>query len=115
MSNVHLDIAGRRYSIACAAGEEAHITMLGASINAKLADMPAMTNQSEQRTLLFAALLLADELHEAEAKLAAAASAPVPAPATVPPAAQISPIPLENLADKLESLAARLEGSAASA
>ena len=103
MSNVNLDIAGRRYTVACAAGEEAHIEMLGASIDAKLANTPAMTGQSEQRTLLFAALLLADELHEARNRVAAPA-----------PAANHAE-PLENLADRLESLAAKLEGSAASA
>ena len=37
MSNVTLEIAGRRYTVACAAGEEAHIEMLGASISGKLA------------------------------------------------------------------------------
>jgi cell division protein ZapA len=103
MSNVHLDIAGRRYTIACAAGEEAHIKMLGRSIDAKLAKMPAMTGQSEPRTLLFAALLLADELHEAQAKAAAPANAPDHAAS------------LENLAERLESLATQLERSAGSA
>lgn len=102
MSNVTLEIAGRRYTVACAAGEEAHIEMLGASISGKLAALPGMSGQSEPRTLLFAALLLADELHEAQAKLVAAKP---------PPVAQ----PLENLAEKLESIATRLEGSGASA
>lgn len=102
MSNVTLEIAGRRYTVACAAGEEAHIEMLGASISGKLAALPGVSGQSEPRTLLFAALLLADELHEAQGKLAAAEA---------PSVAE----PLENLAEKLESLAARLEGSGASA
>lgn len=102
MSNVTLEIAGRRYTVACAAGEEAHIEMLGASISGKLAALPGVSGQSEPRTLLFAALLLADELFEAQGKLAAAEA---------PEVAQ----PLENLAEKLETLAARLEGSGASA
>ncbi len=109
MSNVTLEIGGRRYTVACAPGEEAHIAMLGALINDKLAQLPKMAGQSEPRTLLFAALLLADELHEAQAKAAQATqAAPLPAPAL--PLAQ----PLENLADRLESLASRLEGSPAS-
>ncbi len=103
MSNVTLDIAGRRYTIACAAGEEAHIGMLGASISGKLAALPDLSGQSEQRTLLFAALLLADELHEAQSG--------ENGPATGVNAAE----PLENLATRLESLATRLEGSAANA
>ena len=33
MSNVTLDIAGRKFTVACAEGEEAHIAMLGQTIN----------------------------------------------------------------------------------
>jgi cell division protein ZapA len=64
MSNVTLDIAGRKFTVACDEGEEAHIAMLGRSINAKLLGMPNIANQSEARALLYAALLLADENHE---------------------------------------------------
>ena len=103
MSNVTLEIAGRRYTIACAAGEEAHIARLGATINTRLAAQPDLAGQSEPRTLLFAALLLADELHEAKA------------PAAAPVAAVKHAEPLENLAERLESLATQLERSAASA
>lgn len=102
MSNVTLDIGGRRYTIACATGEESHIAMLGASINTKLATIPNLAGQTEPRTLLFAALLLADELHEAK-KGSPAAS----------PAQDSAAEPLEKLADRLESLASQLEASAA--
>lgn len=102
MSNVTLEIGGRRYTIACDAGEESHIAMLGASINRRLATIPNLGSQSELRTLLFAALLLADELHEANK-----------APAT-PSTDQTAAEPLEKLADRLESLASQLEGSASS-
>ena len=91
MSNVTLDIAGRKFTVACAEGEEAHIAMLGRSINAKLLDMPNIANQSEARALLYAALLLADENHELKQGHGAAAE---PAP---------------EVADGLEALAARLE------
>ncbi len=67
MSNVTLEIVGRRYTIACAEGEEAHIEMLGASIDKKLSQLDNLTNQSPERVLLYAALLLADELHETNA------------------------------------------------
>lgn len=103
MSNVSLEIAGRRYTIACAAGEEAHIAMLGGTINAKLAAMPDLSGQSEQRTLLFAALLLADELHESKGAGNAASKGANRAE------------PLENLATRLETLASRLESSAPNA
>ena len=92
MSNVTLDIAGRKYTIACAEGEEPHIEMLGASIDEKLSRLDNLTGQSPERILLYAALLLADELHEAKG------DAPAP--------------PGEDMADKLEALAERMEGIA---
>lgn len=102
MSNVTLEIVGRRYTVACAAGEEAHVAMLGQSINAKLASLPNLAGQSEARVLLYAALLLADELHET--KMAATRS-----PASVPDDSLAQN--LENLARRLEVLAERLETS----
>ena len=78
--------------------------MLGASINSKLATLPNLSGQTEPRTLLYAALLLADELHEAQK-----GSAPGErTPSVVPDAAG----PLENLAERLESLATKLERTA---
>jgi len=101
MSNVTLDIAGRKFTVACAEGEEPHIAMLGRTIDDKLADMPHIASQSEARALLYAALLLADENHELKAGGGPAAAAPDIAG------------PLEALAEKLELLAGRLEDGAA--
>jgi len=98
MSNVTLDIAGRKFTVACAEGEEGHIAMLGRAINSKILDMPHITSQSEARALLYAALLLADENHELS-------QGRVPARAESPDLAE----PLEALAEKLEALAAQLE------
>jgi cell division protein ZapA len=96
MSNVTLTIGGRFYTVACAEGEEAHIEALGRTIDGKLTGMPNLGGQSEARTLLFAALLLADELHEARSGATSADDGP---------AAEA----LERLAETLESLADRLE------
>lgn len=63
MSEVTLTIGGRKHTVACAAGEEAHITKLGESIDAKLQQMGTLTAPDSQN-MLFAALLLADDLHE---------------------------------------------------
>ena len=93
MSNVTLTICGRDYTVACAEGEEAHVTGLGRMIDSKLGAMGNMAGQSESRQLLFAALLLADELHEGGPARAAA----------VPSAAA------DDYADRLEAIAARLE------
>lgn len=99
MSDVTLTIGGRNYAVACAPGEEGHIRALGQSIDSKLAGMPAIGGQSEARTLLFAALLLADELHELRG-----GAAPAAAPDDGATAQK-----LESLADRLEQLASQLE------
>ena len=104
-SNVTLEIPGRRYTIACAPGEEAHIEGLGTSISQKLAQLDSLKGQSAERVLLYASLLLADELHEAQAN--------VPAE-TAPPAAEEAE-KLEKMADRLEALAQRLESDTANA
>lgn len=100
MSNVTLDIAGRKFAVACAEGEEEHITMLGRAIDAKLHDMPQIASQSEARALLFAALLLADENHE----LKQGGGTPAGAGREVAGS-------LEALAERLEGLASQLEGA----
>jgi cell division protein ZapA len=102
MSNVTLTIGGRFYTVACAEGEEAHIEALGRSIDGKLASLPNMSGQSEPRTLLYAALLLADEVHELKRGGGAVT------PADDPRAAEA----LETLAGQLEMLADQLESGA---
>ncbi|GGD49976.1 cell division protein ZapA [Erythrobacter arachoides] len=101
MSNVTLDIAGRKYTIACAPGEESHIEALGAAIDAKLSQLDNLTGQSPERILLYASLLLADELHEATSK-------PAPPAKTAEPEESVA-IQLETMADRLETLAMQLE------
>lgn len=98
MSNVTLSIGGRSYTVACDAGQEAHVAALGRLIDGKVG---GMGQQSEARTLLFAALLLADELHEARAS----------APAAAPASPEIADS-LERVAAQLESLAQVLESRA---
>jgi cell division protein ZapA len=103
MSNVTLLIGGRSYTVACAEGEENHVLGLGALIDSKLKAMGDMSGQAETRMLLFAALLLADELHETGGGKAAV----VPSPAQIAPAMALR---LNELATSLENLASRLEG-----
>lgn len=100
MSNVTLDIAGRKFTVACAEGEEAHIAMLGRAIDGKLVDMPHIASQSEARALLYAALLLADENHELK-------NGKVPGAEAGPGVAES----LEMLAGLLEGVASRLESA----
>ena len=101
MSNVTLSIGGRSYTVACAEGEEAHVQGHGRTIDAKLAEMGG-GQHSETRALLFAALLLADALHERDGDAAPAAPAPA-----APEAYK-----LEAIAERLENIAVLLEDGA---
>lgn len=119
MSNVTLEIGGRSFTVACASGEEAHVAGLGRMIGAKLSEMEGIASQSEARMLLFASLLLADELHEMRSA-APPSPVPPPPPAPAPAPARDRNLPsqaeiLEVIADQLENLAARLEAGRASA
>jgi cell division protein ZapA len=102
MSNVTLHIGGRDYTVACAEGEEAHVAELGLLIDDKIQAMGAGHN--EPRQLLFAALLLADELHEAKHRSAIAA------PAALAPQLDLHADTLEALATRLENCVSALEG-----
>jgi len=63
MAEVTLDIAGRHYDVHCRDGEEAQLRRLAAIIDEKTAvARRASPGLTEVRQLLFAAILLADEL-----------------------------------------------------
>ncbi len=106
MSNVTLHIGGRDYMVACAEGEEAHVSGLGQMIESKLQSMGGSAH-NEARQLLYAALLIADELFEAQQQLQAANAA-----AQAAPVDPIDPERLAAIAEKLENCASHLEGLA---
>lgn len=64
MSNVALTIGGRRYTVSCADGQEDHVQRLAGMVDAKLASMGTNLSTNEAKNLLFAAILLADDLNE---------------------------------------------------
>lgn len=103
MASVEVEIAARKYSVACRDGEEAHLRSVAAIVDGKAQDAAAaLGSLSEARQLLFASLLLADELKEHR-------SGQAPAPkAELDPALADA---LERLAQRVESLAEQLERS----
>jgi cell division protein ZapA len=106
-----LQIAGRHYAIRCRDGEEAHLAQLATLIEAKARDAQANApGLTEVRTLLFAALFLADEVNDLKRDLAARQAA-IPAPAGDEPSARA----VEALAERIEKLSARLAAKGDSA
>lgn len=116
MSNVPLTIGGRGFTVSCPDGEEGHVAMLGRLIDTMVAEGNLRT-QTEPRMLLYAALMLADELHLARQALASVPAAPEPA-SLEPVAAEPDPVMeerVERIAVRLEALARHLEDRAPSA
>ncbi|WP_308223064.1 MULTISPECIES: cell division protein ZapA [unclassified Sphingomonas] len=67
MGQVTLTIAGRNHVIACRDGEELHLERLGALLERHTdTAIRASGGMSSERTLLFLALILADQVDEAE-------------------------------------------------
>ena len=98
MAEVDIQIASRSYPVACRDGEEARLREVAALVDAKArAATDALGRMSESRTLLFASLMLADGLVDAAAPPSPPALDPIVADA------------LEQLASRIEALAARLE------
>ena len=113
MSNVHFTISGRQYIVACGDGEETHIAELGALIDEKAASNPSLRNQGEPRMLLFTALMLADELHEARRELGQLRKQAQDEPAgDMVPMAQVGEA-MDHIARRLEAVAGYLEKPAA--
>ncbi|WBO23623.1 cell division protein ZapA [Sphingomonas abietis] len=99
MAQVEIEIGGRRHELTCRDGEEDRLRLLGRLVDAKIGDVSrAIGKASEARELLLTALLLADELDEA--RNAAAKG-------RIEEAQRITA--MERCAEKLESIAMRLE------
>lgn len=70
MPLVNVMVNGRAYTIACDDGEEDHLRGLAAHVDAKAREVLSSVGQvGDSRLLLMAALLIADEHHDAVAKL----------------------------------------------
>ena len=107
MAEIDIAIAGRRYKVACRDGEEQNLRHAAELVDAKSREaLAGLGAQSEGRTLLFASLLLADQLIEKRG-----ATSPLP---TMPPDPQVVRR-VDALAERLERLAEHLEKDTARA
>ena len=103
MASVDIEVAGRKYNVACRDGEEAHLHAVAAMVDQRARDAAeALGSLGESRQLLFAALLMADDIKELRA---GAGIADPPPPPPDPAVAQA----LERLAARMEALADSLE------
>lgn len=108
MADVRLSIAGREYIVTCKNGEEERLNALGSLVDTKAREAGGSAGGlNESRQLLFASLLLADQLYDAQPVPAAAATAPFGAGNGT----QLAEA-LESLADRIEKLVQGLEDDA---
>lgn len=102
MATVTVEINGRPYAVGCADGQEERVRILAKQFDGNVRTVAGdVGHVGDLRLFLMAALLLADELHEA--RLALQAGAPVLAPAAAISTAS------EGVAEALNAVAARLE------
>ena len=102
MANIDVEVAGRRYTVSCRDGEEDHLRSVAAMVDQRARDATqALGSLTEARQLLFAALLLADDVQELKSGNMDAGSLP-PDP-RVAEAAEALAAHVEALADRLEA------------
>ncbi|MDM7954872.1 cell division protein ZapA [Blastomonas sp.] len=118
MPDIRLSIAGRIYTVTCQPGEEEHLARLGSMMDAAARKAGASGGLNETRALLFAGLLMADDLAEAQDREADQnPSAPVDAETENAPAdplehdndAELAAHAIERLAARIENMAEALE------
>lgn len=102
MATVTVDINGRPYAVGCADGQEERVRILARQFDNHVRSVAGDVGQvGDLRLFLMAALMLADELHEA--KLALQNGTGLPAEAGVAPPSDA------GVAEALNAVAARIE------
>lgn len=119
MGQVNVTISGKTYRMACDDGEEEHLESLGRQLGETIEQLRGQFGEiGDQRLTVMAAITLADRYSEAERRLAQLEAEVVgleEARAAVSERADSREIEvaeaMESLADRLEALAARLNGA----
>jgi len=111
MAEVTLTIGGRQYDVNCRDGEEKHLLRLAEMIDAKMVmarkSSPGLT---EIRQLLFASILLADEVHDLRLERNKGQSSLNLPPIDDSAAEQAMAGRINALASRIEMLAEKLAG-----
>ena len=107
MGQVNLTINSRPFAVTCDDGQEGRIRRLGQYVDAKVAEFVGNIGQvGEARLLLLAALVIADELADANEELRLERSGTREADAAAAAASSVN-----GIAQRVEAIAARLETS----
>lgn len=110
MAQVRLQIDKRSYDVACDDGQEEHLRSLAADLDARIQTLRQSMGENIEamRLLVIAALFLEDELSETRAAANGGAAAPAAGPDGGEAEAADA---LENVAARIDTIAARLEGA----
>ncbi len=110
MSQVSVTINGHPYKIACDDGQEPRIRRLAQYVDARVGEFVRRLGQvGEARLLLLAALVIADELSDANEALQQEQSRGRAAEIEADDAADAAASGIHGLAQRIEAIAARLE------
>ncbi|MEY4271057.1 MAG: hypothetical protein RLZZ58_2273 [Pseudomonadota bacterium] len=115
MADVRIQVGGYQYDVHCGDGQEDQLLRLAQLVDDKVR---AVQGGTEVRQLLYAALFLADEAHEAKGAAAAAqaqaqeiANRPPPPPQVVTQNSPALGRALTQMADRVEAVADYLEAN----
>ena len=109
MGQINLTVNGRPFAVTCDDGQEARIRRLGQYVDEKVAEFVGSLGQvGEARLLLLAALVIADELADANEALQLERSG---ARAETEAKAAAATSSVNSLAQRVETIAARVESS----
>lgn len=108
MAQVTVSINGRKYTIACDDGQEAHLSRLGAYVDRRVGELVAAVGQiGDAKLLVMVSLLVADELSDAYSELETIKSGKGAAAAAA--ADDRLGESLTRIAGRIENIAQRLE------
>jgi cell division protein ZapA len=113
LAQVTVRVGGYAHAVSCQDGQERHLIAMAAEVDKRVGALRAMGLQfPENRMLLLAALQLADETFDLQKELEALRTAgPAAAPAGPPPPDPVLAERLARVAEKIEGIAATLEGA----
>lgn len=109
MSQVSITINKRAYTIACDDGQEGHLQTLASKVDGRITELVAGMGQiGDQRLLVMASLLLADELEDMRSENTRLKDSSRPSDVMSAPEATLVR-GIEALADRIEAVAQQVE------